>query len=185
MRPIIKCAGVGKGRRTGFSLLELLVAIVVVSLLAGMFIKNSAQFYQEQAEKVAMEQTLGVIRSALHLKMASLIAKNRTAEIPLLAERNPMEWLAEKPKNYMGEYYAPEPEDVVSGHWYFDLRKRYLIYSVQNAAHFRLVSGDLKQIHFQVKLVKNSDVSLKKNKDLEGSEIEGVVLEPVVPYTWF
>jgi len=184
MRPAVKRAGAVKPGCAGFTLLELLISIVIVGMLGGLLM-NRAQYYQEQAEKAVMEQTLGTLRSALHLQLASLVVKNRVADIPLLAERNPMEWLVEKPKNYLGEYFDPRPEDVVSGHWYFDLRKRYLIYSVHNAAHFRAASSNSNQIQFQVKLVKRLDVSSEKVRGVESSEIDGVVLEPVGPYTWF
>ena len=184
MRRAVQRAGMGKPGCEGFTLLELLICIVIVSILSGLLM-NRVQYYQEQVEKAVMEQTLGALRSALHLQLASLVAKNRVAEIPLLAEQNPMEWLVEKPKNYLGEYYDARKEDVVSGHWYFDLRKRYLIYCVENVSHFRVAFGIPNEIHFQVKLVRSSNVSLGKSEVQKSTEIEGAVLEPVVPYKWF
>lgn len=171
-------------RPTGFTLIELVIVMAVIAGLTGVLI-NRVQPYQEQAEKAAMEQTLGTIRSALHLQIASRIAKGKVNEIPALAEQNPMDWLAEKPKNYLGAYYAPKQEDVVSGHWTFDLKKRSLIYSVQNTAHFHSKGGTSNQIHFQVKLVTNPKVSSRKIEELNAGDIEGVILEPVFPYTWF
>jgi prepilin-type N-terminal cleavage/methylation domain-containing protein len=169
-------------RKAGFTLIELVLVISVIGILGGALL-NRVQFYQEQAEKAAMEQTVGVIRSALHLQVAALIAKDKATEIPLLVEQNPMDWLAEKPRNYLGEYYAPKPEDVVSGHWYFDLQLSKLIYLLQNKAHFHTESGISNQIQFQVEIIRNKKVSDKK--DYSEIAVDGVTLQEVAPYSWF
>ena len=145
------------------------------------------RFYQEQAEKAAMEQTLGVVRSALHLQLASLIAKNRVEQIPDLINKNPMDLLSEKPGNYAGEFYNLRPSDVVSGHWHFDLQNRNLIYSVSNSAHFHGEQNYPKQVRFCLKLVRNSEFE-RSGSGLAANEIggiDGVILTEVVPYTWF
>jgi prepilin-type N-terminal cleavage/methylation domain-containing protein len=172
-----------KSRRTraqhGFSLLELAAAVAVVAILAGALL-DRILYYQEQAEKVAMEQTVGIIRSALHLQFANLVAKGHSKDIPALAEQNPMNWLAEKPKNYAGEFYSIPSEDVVLGHWYFDARQKNLIYFAGRNVHLRTREGEGSQIRFGVKLITSNNIS-EHNK----TTIEGVILDPVVPYTWF
>jgi general secretion pathway protein G len=173
-------ADVPRPRGHGFTLIELVAVIVVVCVMAGVLLK-SVVYYQEQAEKTAMEQTIGIMRSALHLQIASMVAKGRMQDIPKLAQQNPMSWLAEKPKNYGGEYYALAPEDVVSGNWYFDLREGNLIYFPRSTTYLRTIEGQRNQIRFHVKLV--TDVA-SSDKETE-SAIRGVVLEQVFPYTWF
>jgi general secretion pathway protein G len=166
--------------RTGFTLIELAVVISIVAVSTGLLFQR-ALFYQEQAEKAAMEQTVGVVRSALHLQVASLIAKNKTDELPKLVERNPMEWLAQKPKNYAGEYYAPRSGDVTPGSWYFDLHGRNLIYLVKSKNHFNSGEKGRDLIRFQVKTVD----PIRGQAQEPARAIEGVILEQVIPYTWF
>jgi len=164
----------------GFTLIELAIVVSVAGILAGLFL-NRIGFYQEQAEKAAMEQTLGVIRSALHLQVASLVAKGRESEIPNLLIKNPMDWLADKPKNYAGEYFAPKPQDIEPGSWYFDLQSGNLIYLPRNNAHLRLEQGEPSRLRFRVQLVTGV-----RGEDRESAKpIEGVTVNPVVSYMWF
>jgi general secretion pathway protein G len=171
-------------RRTGFTLLELMVVVSIVGVLSAALM-NRIWFYQEQAEKAAMEQTVGNIRSALALKFADLIVQGKMNEAPDMLNQNPMIYLAQRPGNYAGEYFAPAREDVVSGHWYFDLQNRNLIYSINNKAHFKSEDGD--RIRFQIRLVTASETPgyQKSEKSLNKNNIEGVILEQVVPYSWF
>ncbi|HJW54179.1 MAG TPA: type II secretion system protein [Burkholderiaceae bacterium] len=167
-------------RQPGFSLIELVVVIAIVATLAAGLL-NRVQLYQEQAEKVAMEQTVGAIQSALYLQGATLIAKGKVSEMPTLARQNPMAWLAQKPKNYLGEFFAPKPQDVESGYWYFDLQSGNLIYSVRNDAHFRTEKSQRNQILYHVQLITGA-----QDRDrASDNTIEGVTLDPVVPYKWF
>jgi prepilin-type N-terminal cleavage/methylation domain-containing protein len=164
--------------RSGFTLIELAVVICIFGVLSSVLL-NRVLSYQEQAEKAAMEQTVGIVRSALQLKVADLIAKGRLHEIVHLVDQNPMELLAQKPKNYVGEYFALKPQEVTSGYWYFDLQNGNLIYSVRNSANFRAAKDEENRVRFQVKLVSNTH-SAETNSD-----IQGVILDQVVPYTWF
>ncbi|MGZ5885091.1 MAG: type II secretion system protein [Burkholderiaceae bacterium] len=168
--------------RAGFTLIEMIVTISIIAILMAALL-NRILWYQEQAEKAAMEQTLGIMRSALNLQFANLAAQGRVKEVPSLLEQNPMAWLAQRPSNYLGEFYAPKSEDVVSGYWYFDLQKRNLIYSVNNNAHFH--SEERNRIRFQVRLVTGSIHSQGQNEKSDNKNIEGVILEQVVPYSWF
>lgn len=166
--------------RRGFSLVELAVVVSVIGVLSVILLKQ-ALFYQEQAEKTAMEQTVGIIRSALHIQTAALFAKGRGGDIPQLLKQNPMDWLAEKPVNYKGEYFAPKREDIEPGTWFFDLQSGSLVYSVRNDAHFHIGSGDGNQVQFRPVLV----TGLQKIGAADDKTIEGATLDPVVPYKWF
>ena len=167
-------------RQAGFTLLELMVVACVVGVLA-MFLLNRVQFYQRAAEKVAMEQVVGALQSALDLRFAALITKERLDIASDLAERNPFDWLVRKPPNYDGAYFN-EPEDIKSGHWYFDLNERTVIYLVHN--------GGLKtektppQLKFKVKVVSGGEDFPEKYGSIAGKTVEGVVLEQIVPYSW-
>jgi type II secretory pathway pseudopilin PulG len=101
--------------------LELAIVVAIIGLLAAAML-NRMPFYQEQAEKTAMEQMVGTLRSALHLQASGLFAKGRTDDIPRLMTQNPMTWFAETLANYKGEYFAPKPQDIEPGTWYYDLK---------------------------------------------------------------
>lgn len=169
----------------GFTLLELMIVATIVAIVAAMLLVRLRDF-QEQAEKAAMMQVVGNIRSGLHLKLADVIVKGEVNQIPRLLEINPMDVLADKPDNYRGEVYGVTTQSVVSGNWYFDLRDRNLIYFVNNDAHLQDAAhgeGKPKEIRYRLKLVKAAiRVTGKSGPD---TEIEGVTLEEVVPYKWF
>jgi prepilin-type N-terminal cleavage/methylation domain-containing protein len=170
----------------GFSLIELAIVISIISVLAALLL-NRVVFYQEQAEKVAVEQLLGTLRSALHLQIADMVAKGKTGDISRLVEHNPMDWLAEKPSNYVGEYYAPKPEMVAAGNWYFDMHDRTLVYLVHHQEHLHTASNEANKLRFSAHLVMSLP-DKSSNSSLEAApkpSIEGVVLEPVVSYKWF
>jgi len=82
-----------------------------------------------------MESTAANIRTGLRYKVADLILANRVSEIQTLADENPMNWLAERPPNYLGELESA-PDDEPKGQWYFDKRNRELVYTVNNRRHF-------------------------------------------------
>lgn len=160
----------------GFTLFELIVAIIIISLLAGAALERLF-FYQELAEKAAMESTLRVVKTGLQVRLAELILARREAEAPQLETENPTRWLAEKPVNYAGEYREP-PEQ---GNWYFDARRRELVYAANrgNSLKTRVISG-AKQLRFRVKL-------LTDRIDAPGGPVEavsGITLVPVYPYLW-
>ncbi len=167
----------------GFTLLELLVVVCIVAVMAGLLV-NRLQHYQRLAEKAALEQTVGILRSALHLRFAALIAKDRAGDAQYFIGQNPMNWLAERPANYAGEYFDQMPDEDVAGHWYFDLKERNLVYFVRNHAGTRGEDGPLPQLRFKTKLVLAAGDFPITGKQIDGKEIEGVVLEQIVPYAW-
>jgi hypothetical protein len=111
-----------RGHQCGVSFLEFAVCMALVAIFVGVLLER-ALYYQEFAEKTAMEWTAGNIRSGLRYKVADLILANRASEIQTLADENPMNWLAERPPNYLGELDSA-PADEPKGQWYFDRRNR-------------------------------------------------------------
>ncbi len=106
-------------------------------VLAGTFLIR-VPYYQEQAEKAAMQQVEGALQSALVLRYGALMARGAATEkeLSILATDNPMTWLQQKPRNYAGEYYDPTPGAVAPGNWMFDLKSRDLIYVVDHGDYF-------------------------------------------------
>jgi prepilin-type N-terminal cleavage/methylation domain-containing protein len=167
----------------GFTLLEVAVVAVIIAIMATILM-NRVLFYQKVAEKTATEQTIGIMRSALHLQFASLIARNRVEDTQYLVGQNPMNWLAEKPGNYAGEFFGNAAESVVSGQWYFDLQDRSLVYLVHNHPNFSEATQNRPQLRYQVKLVLDVKDFPVNGGPIAGKTIAGVVLEQTVPYSW-
>jgi prepilin-type N-terminal cleavage/methylation domain-containing protein len=111
----------------GFSLFELVVACVIFAVLAGLLLQRLA-FYQAEAERAGVEQTVGTLRAALSLRQSTLAARGRGRELDALAGTNPVTWLAAPPRQYAGEYYAPAAGMVRAGAWYFDRADKTLAY---------------------------------------------------------
>jgi hypothetical protein len=155
--------------------------IVLVAVFAGVLL-GRFRMYQEAAEKAAMEQTAGAIRSALNIRLAAMIARGKTDDIPRLAVLNPVTLLAEKQRNYVGEYYDVAGSDIPSGSWYYDLKNRQLVYLVDRGAHFVPGKDGRKWVRYRVSLVYNDDLSGARHAS--GREVGGIAFTEVEPYTW-
>jgi len=92
----------------GFTLIELIIVICIVALCAGLLLER-LRFYQEAAEKAAMEYNVGAVKSALQLRVAALLVRGEERKIESLARINPIDWLMEPPPGYRGEFRAPQP----------------------------------------------------------------------------
>jgi prepilin-type N-terminal cleavage/methylation domain-containing protein len=169
-------------RSRGFTLLELVVVITVISIL-GMVALERLLTYREQAEKVAMEQTVGILRSAMNLQIANLVASQKTQQIGKLAGQNPMDWLAEKPGNYLGELHDPAPEQTAPGNWYFDPQERVLVYLVEYGNFFVPDGQGKKRARFQVVRIEPPAKEIRNGVDI--TSIDSVKLAAVEPYRWF
>jgi prepilin-type N-terminal cleavage/methylation domain-containing protein len=167
--------GVARASR-GFTLLELAIAILIIGALATVLLSRLA-YYQELAEKAAMEAMVRVIKTGLQIRLAELIAANRQAQAATLEIEDPMQWLEAKPGNYGGPYQAP----AEGGTWYFDAGRRQLVYVVKsgNRPGIGGSSGE-REIRFQARL-------LKDRLNVAGGAVESVTavtLKPVTPYRW-
>ena len=172
-------------RRThGFTLIEFLVVVIIISTL-GAVLLDRMWFYQEVAEKAAMEQLAGTLRSALHLQIADKLIKGKTRAVSSLAEDNPMDWLAEQPANYVGERFAPKPGEVAKGNWYYDLKDRQLVYVVARGGHFVPNRQGRKEVRFAVRVVYAPKAAQGGRENADNQEINGVILTLGEPYQWF
>lgn len=166
----------------GFTLIELIVVIIIIVVLMGLFM-NRVLFYQEQAEKVAMEGVAGAIQSALILQYGQIQTRGKPSDVAALAGDNPMSWLQKKPSNYAGEFYDPTPLSVESGNWVFDLKTRDLVYLVRNAGHFKPARDGKSWIRFHV--ATHYEPSRLPSLQNAPPELTGILFEPVEPYSWF
>lgn len=170
-------------RVQGFTLIELLVVIIIISTL-GAVLLDRVLFYQEAAEKAAMEQLAGTLRSALHLQIADRLLKGKMADIAALGQDNPMDWLAEPPANYLGERFGSQADAVPKGNWYFDLKDKELVYMVARGNHFAPDKQGLKVVRYQVRLVSGRTTQANRNS-ADKIEVNGVILALAEPYRWF
>jgi prepilin-type N-terminal cleavage/methylation domain-containing protein len=166
----------------GFTLLELVIVIAIIVTLMGLFM-NRFTFYQEQAEKTAMEQVAGAIQSSLTIQYGQILLHGKPSDVAALGQDNPMNLLQKVPHNYAGEFYDPTPLSVPPGNWVFDLKTRDLIYVLGEGNYFKPGKDGKKWIRFHVAL--SYTKSLLPSLQNEPADLTGLLFEPVEPYKWF
>ena len=166
----------------GFSLLELVIVIVIISVLMVLAMSRLLALMVD-AERVTMESVAGTLRSAIGMKVAQAIVKSRISELPALEGSNPMALLAETPRNYLGELDGVDPSKLEDGNWYYDRRDKALVYLVHHKSFFSGGQADPPRARFAVRLVysdRNGNGFFDQGKDM----IEGLRLSPVEKYSW-
>ncbi|MFN3790625.1 hypothetical protein [Massilia sp.] len=114
-------------RQRGATRFEFVVCVIVMGLLAGMLLGRLLE-WRAQSERTAVYHVVGALRTALAARETQLVAAaGRNAAFSLLQE-NPMGWLLRQPANYLGEYYAPDPDMLRRGAWFFDRTDRTVNY---------------------------------------------------------
>jgi general secretion pathway protein G len=162
-----------KYRQAGFSLLEAMVAASMLAIFAGLLL-NRMHYYQEMAEKTNMEATVKALQSGLRYEMARALMAGQEIDYQRLANENPMNWLDQKPPNYLGEF-SHNAESLTRGAWYFDPHNRELVYLPALDGHF--VPDRKGQIRVRYR------VELRAGKDASG--IVTARLKEIEAYTWF
>jgi len=166
----------------GFSLLELVIVVVLISFLATLAISRLLAV-QVDAERVTMETVAGTLRSALGMKVAESIVKYQVPGLSKLEGSNPMDLLAETPRNYLGEFDGVDPATLQDGSWYFDKRTKTLDYLVRNKGFFTGGASNPPRARFAMRLVysdKNGNGVFDRGVD----EVQGLRLSPVEAYSW-
>jgi prepilin-type N-terminal cleavage/methylation domain-containing protein len=166
------CVAQRRAYGAGFSLLELVVVIVIIALLATLALERLWAM-RVDAERVAIEQTVGALRSALGIKVAAYLARGDVAALEALEGSNPMDRLSEVPENYLGALAGPDPASIEGGHWYFDTVSRRLVYRVHNEGYFSSGAGLPARAQFAVRRVFD-----------EQNRLAGVRLEAFESYAW-
>lgn len=177
-----RSAGKNLSSARGFSLFELVVVISIVAVLMGIFL-NRVLYYQEQAEKTAMVGVAGAIQSALIMQYGQILTRGKTSDIEWLAKDNPMNWLQQKPDNYVGELHDLTPLAVKPGNWVFDLDSHDLVYVPSLANNFRPGKDGKQWIRYHVVL----QYEPPRLPSLQNTppDLTGMLFEPVEPYSWF
>ena len=160
----------------GFTLIELILVISIVSVLA-VAAAERFLYYQERAEKAALESVLAGVKMGLQIRMAEMMMTNRAPQVVELETENPMRWLQEPPGNYAGEYAAP----VKSGNWYYALQEHELVYVPTSASYLQWEQADVRELRFQVR-VRYSETDTPSGK---AKAPTSVAILPARPYRWF
>jgi type II secretory pathway pseudopilin PulG len=172
----------GHGVAAGFSLFELMVVLIVISLM-GLVLLDRLLYYQEQAEKTAMEQTVTILRVALHMREGELMARGLDAQVTQLAMENPMSWLSPKPANYAGEINGTSA-NIPASSWYYDRRDQVLVYKVKHRRHLAEGGADKGEIRFRIS--GGSANNIKASPEIAvNNRMGSLLLQAVTPYTWF
>lgn len=171
-------------RRQGFTLIELVVAIIIISTLAAVLLDRML-YYQEAAEKAALEQLVNTLRSALRLQIAERLLNRQGADIAALAGDNPINWLDAPPANYLGERFDPAPHEIAKGSWYFDLKDRHLVYVMTRGAHFTPNPRGRKHVRYITRVETSAKTPQERPILSDKFVINGVILAPAEPYQWF
>jgi general secretion pathway protein G len=165
-------------RHTGFTQLEFAVVIVALGILVFILLDRIA-YYQGLAEKTTVEMTVMNMRSGLRYKVAEMLMHGKAAELPGLAGKSPVKWLAYPPPQYLGEARELSWPDMPPGSWGFDEKRGELLYRVKDERNFESArSGDL-GLRLRVKLLKGL-ASQAGQESVVGAEI--VLVEN---YRWF
>ena len=169
-------------QQRGFSLLELVLVVTLIGVLFVIAI-DRLLILKVEAERTAMAQILGALRSAMSIQIAKKISSGKVDELPNMARTNPMDWLSEKPDNYIGIKDEPDPADIKGYQWYFDSYNNWLVYRVGNDGYFSNQLKGAPRARFWVNL-DYTDNDGNGEFDPDTDEIHGLTLKSVEPYTW-
>lgn len=151
-------AGRRRGNARGFGLVDLAVALAVLSGLL-YFLLDRVLYMQEIAEKTEMEETVRSINYALRLEAASRLTRTSSPNQLPLDKENPVKWLQIPPRNYLGELDAP-PAHARPPYWYFDRNVRQLAYRPNRTEHLKVegakAKAKAKELRFVVGAGENS-----------------------------
>jgi prepilin-type N-terminal cleavage/methylation domain-containing protein len=166
----------------GFSLLELVIVVVLISMLLTIAIDRLLLF-KAQAERTAMEQVLGNMRSGLTIRLAEMVVRGKLGDADKLAGSNPMLLLAVRPDNYLGEFFGPDPTSLGPGNWYYDSRDGVLCYLVESGEYFETLLPPPARARFRIRPVFD-DLDGNGRYDPKVDALRGMQLAPLEPYGW-
>jgi prepilin-type N-terminal cleavage/methylation domain-containing protein len=172
----------GTLKQRGFTLLELVVVIVIISILLNIAI-NALLRYQVDAERTAMQSVLGGLRSAVTIQVAHALMQDDKPRILELIGSNPMHTLAETPHNYLGEFAQVDWKKIQAGRWLYVTGERALVYVARNEKYFNSTLASPARARFRL-LPVYEDKNKNGRFDSETDTLQGIRLAALEPYQW-
>jgi hypothetical protein len=157
---------------TGITLLEFSVVATVFAVLAGSFL-SALLYYQEMAEKVAVEATIINMRTGLRWQIADKLLGGRQSELGDLTQTNPIRWLDRQPFGYIGERVNVSARDLAPGNWAYDPIKREIAYRPRLNSHLSVAEEDILRWRLRARRIPATGAA------------EGIEIERVNNYKWF
>ncbi len=173
------CRYLSSSKQRGFTLLELAVVITIISALTVVALNYYYKLLVD-VERTSMEHDLGVLRSAISMQVAGCFVAGNMAGLEKLTDSNPMDLLAEKPKNYLGVISHYKIEDIEKGSWFYDSKEQALIYLVRNKLYFETELAEPSRARFKIYPV----YSDRKRGSGKAKYISGLTLKELTPYRW-
>jgi len=170
-------------RRAGFTLLELVVVICIIAVLAAKLL-DWLRFYQEQAEKAAMEATVSAMQAGLTLRASALLIRGTPADINALNRQNPMDWLTERPGSYLGAFVREPPPEGGEAIWFFDTTTGTVVYRPLRRRFLLPGPDGSYDLRFRVE----AEYVVERLGAGPGTEMPGLRrlrIAPVRSYSWF
>jgi len=166
----------------GFTLLELIVVIAIVGVLLAVAANRLLPFIDE-AERVAVLRVEGQLRSSLMMEAAQRIVRGRSASLSDLEGSNPVKFLLEPPKNYIGEVKNGEIGQAPERHWYFERDRQRLVYRLGQPFGLPVRDESLQDPAFVVR-VAYADANGNGVFEAARDELYGVRLQRVAGADW-
>ena len=164
----------------GFSLLELLIVIIIISTLLGFAIDRLLKL-QVQAERSSLEGMVGIMQSAIALTISEHIVKNKIPALAEYVDSNPMTLLTDPPGNYLG-HFDGRPKNLETASWWYDQNSNSLCYYVLNHEYFINESSDKRVIKFKILAVYDDN---NNNGQFDNADtLVGLRLAPDAKYRW-
>lgn len=161
--------------------LEMLVVVTLIAAFAAMFL-DRLLYYQEYAEKTAMELMLHQMRAGLNYGKAQMMIAVSQGGVPPQLSDNPIDLLETLPANYAGEFNGVAPETAGEAVWYYDLNLRQLAYRPAQTRHFVAGANGEREIRFALT---RSVFPQDATNSAQRPPWEGYALAKVKPYRWF
>ncbi|MGB5491999.1 MAG: type II secretion system protein [Woeseiaceae bacterium] len=166
----------------GFSLLEMIVVIALISTLIAVA-ANRLLPYIDEAERVAVLRVEGQLRSSLMMEAAQRIVRGQSASISALDGVNPVKFLLEPPKNYIGERLQREIEQLPTRRWYYEQDGQRLVYRLGEPYGLPAHDDSVDDPAFQVR-VAFADSNGNGIFEAQREELYGVRLQRVAGAKW-
>lgn len=162
--------------------LEWVLALALVLALAAVALQRLLILTVE-AERLAVELTLGNVRSTLRLQLAEHLIGGSTAELAQAAGRNPVGWVIDAPRGYIGIWDDAQAEQVAPGSWYFDPGMGALVYRVVNADYLDTDLPGAPRLRWRVEpSFEDADGDGRYTPGTD--RLWGLELRPLEPYVW-